>query len=175
MGLWHPARSERFKALHRHRRIKRCFRCRCKIAQRTAPHQSRRRSLGNCDCECAEIVSCGRSKTLAANFVVPPFSNVEPGGILQIWESSTPEFRRLHSAGWPACQKATQCLTNPKTLDAVDRNAAIKNPDTVWKISQTPSAKFRIHNDASYDCRSDLRVKHCVLCCPFCAEKFGLL
>ena len=38
------------EALHRQRRIKRRLRRRCKIAQRTASHQSRRRSLGHCSC-----------------------------------------------------------------------------------------------------------------------------
>lgn len=31
-------------------------------------------------------------------------------------------------------EKARQCLTNLKTLDAVDRIAAMENPDSVWKI-----------------------------------------
>ena len=53
--LGNRARSRRLEALHRKRRIKRRLRCRPKIAQRTASHQSRRRSLGNRGCERRKI------------------------------------------------------------------------------------------------------------------------
>ena len=49
------AGAKRIKTLHRKRCIERCFSCRCKIAQRIAPYQSRRWSLGYHDCKSCKI------------------------------------------------------------------------------------------------------------------------
>ena len=51
--------------------------------------------------------------------------------IPQIRELLTPEFRRLASADWRL-----------HSLDTVDRIARFKNPDAVWRISQTSSAEL---------------------------------
>jgi hypothetical protein len=105
----------------RRQRIERRLRRRSKITQGTAPHQSGRRPMGHRDCERCEIASCGGSKILAANFFGPPSSNIEPGGILQIWESSTPEFRPVVPLVGPRAKKPDSVWQISKTLDIVDK------------------------------------------------------
>ena len=86
---------------------------------------------------------------LAANFSCHLLQTLNLAGLFKSashrLQDSDGSFRWLG----PRIKKPDSVWQISKTLDAVDRNAAIKNPDAVWKISQTSSAKFRIRYDAS--------------------------
>jgi uncharacterized protein DUF1016 len=71
-------------------------------------------------------------------------------------DSLTPECKTAAN-GSRAHQKSQTLSDKSEKLDAVDRIAAIKNPDSVWKIAQTASAQF---DSANLRRRRSARSKH---------------
>ena len=58
-------------------------------------------------------------------------------------ESLTPELKTAASDSQAHQKSQTLSDEISKTLGTVERISATKNPDIVWTIPQTPSAKFR--------------------------------